>query len=104
MPKIIARNGHATTVQVSADEVRDFNRMWPCSELRPDRVSGYWFEFENASQDLIDTDVPEQDDGSAASAMSDDCKRWAFDDSNTWVADWMDDDDMSVQAAYSYSV
>lgn len=53
-----------------------FNSVWPCSELRTSRH--YWFEFaENG--DLIDTDVPESDDGSAAAALSDDCKAWLFD-------------------------
>jgi hypothetical protein len=63
-------------VIVSRTEVANFNRAWPCSELRATRA--YWFEF-NAGGDLIDTDVPEQDDGSAASAMSDDCKAYLFD-------------------------
>ncbi len=53
-----------------------FNRQWPCSELRS---RAYWFEFD-ASGDLIDTDVPQQDDGAAASAMCDDCRAWLFDD------------------------
>jgi hypothetical protein len=63
-------------VIVSRDEVASFNRGWPCSELRSTRA--YWFEFE-ANGNLVDTDVPEQDDGSAASAMADDCKSYLFD-------------------------
>jgi hypothetical protein len=61
-------------VIVSRDAVYSFNRGWPCSELR-DR--SYWFEFE-ANGDLVDTDVPEHDDGSAALAMSQDCQAFLF--------------------------
>lgn len=78
MPSIVHRK-----VITTRDEVSAFNRAWPCSELRSERH--YWFEFD-ASGDLIDTDVPEQDDGSAASAMADDCRRYLFDDV---AADWM---------------
>lgn len=55
-------------VIVSRDEVNEFNRAWPCSTLR-DR--SYWFEFDS-NGDLVDTDVPEQDDGPAATALSQD--------------------------------
>jgi hypothetical protein len=58
-------------VFVSKHEVASFNRGWPCSELRSTR--SYWFEFDSQG-DLVDTDLPEHDDGSAASAMADDCK------------------------------
>lgn len=71
-------------VIVSRDEVAEFNRSWPCSELRSTRA--YWFEFD-ADGDLVDTDVPEQDDGSAALAMSEDCKAYLFDGD---VASWME--------------
>lgn len=64
-------------VRVSREGVAAFNRTWPCSELRSSRA--YWFEFA-ANGDLVDTDCPEQDDGSAASAMAEDCKRFLFDD------------------------
>lgn len=63
-------------VIVSRDEVAKFNARFPCSELR-DR--SYWFEFD-ADGDLIDTDVPEHDDGTAARALCDDCKAYLFDD------------------------
>jgi len=62
---------------VSRLEVKLFNSAWPCSELQDTRH--YWFEFD-ADGDLIDTDVPEHSDGSAASAMANDCKAWLFDD------------------------
>ncbi len=54
-----------------------FNASWPCSELRSSRH--YWFEFDDDG-DLVDTDVPEHDDGSAATALADDCRKWLFDD------------------------
>ena len=60
-------------VRVSAAGVASFNRGWPCSTLRASRA--YWFEFDSDG-DLIDTDLPEHDDGPAASAMADDCKAW----------------------------
>lgn len=62
-------------VRVTMDGVAEFNRRWPCSELRSTRA--YWFDFD-ANGDLVDTDVPEHDDGSAATAMSDDCKAFLF--------------------------
>lgn len=62
-------------VIVSRAAVESFNRGWPCSELRSTRA--YWFEFE-ANGDLIDTDVPELDDGSASVAMCEDCKAFLF--------------------------
>src|ERR1039457_6231859 len=64
-------------VRVSKDGVAAFNRQWPCSELRTSRA--YWFEFEN-NGDLVDTDVPEQDDGTAAAAMADDAREFMFND------------------------
>ena len=63
-------------VIVSREDVALFNAHWPCSSLR-DR--SYWFEFD-ASGDLVDTDVPEQDDGPAALAMSEDCRQFLSDD------------------------
>ena len=60
-------------VRVTRSGVRCFNATWPCSELRDGRA--YWFEFDSQG-DLIDTDLPEQDDGPAAAALSDDCKAY----------------------------
>ena len=70
-------------VIVSKNEVATFNQKWPCSELRDTRA--YWFEFE-PNGDLVDVDVPEQDDGAAASAMASDCRAYLFDDEQ---AEWM---------------
>ncbi len=69
---------HSTRkVGVSQIGVALFNRRWPCSTLRETR--SYWFEFDE-NGDLIDTDVPESDDGPAAAAMADDCRAWLEDD------------------------
>jgi len=66
-------SGNKNKVIVSKEEILDFNNHWPCSELRSNRA--YWFEFaENG--DLIDTDVPPQDDGPAATALSQDAKEF----------------------------
>lgn len=56
-------------VIVSREGVNAFRQQWPGCSLR-DR--SYWFEFD-ADGDLIDTDVPEHDDGPGSSAMADDC-------------------------------
>lgn len=63
-------------VRVSKEAVALFNARWPASSLRTSRA--YWFEFD-ANRDLIDTDVPEQDDGDAATALAEDCEAWLFD-------------------------
>lgn len=74
-------------VFVSRAEVAVFNAKWPCSELRATR--SYWFDFD-ANGDLVDTDVPEHDDGPAASAMAEDCKKALFNDS--FAPEWMLDE------------
>jgi hypothetical protein len=77
-------SGNPRKVIVSREGVAAFNSSWPCSELR-DR--SYWFEFDD-SGDLVDSDVPEHDDGSAANAMAEDCRVWLFQDENPeWAAD-----------------
>lgn len=63
-------------VRFSAAAVRMFNLQWPCSEL--DSARAYWFEFDE-SGDLVDCDVPEHSDGSAALAMSQDAQAWLED-------------------------
>lgn len=70
-------------VIVSRAEVAAFNAQWPCSTLRATRA--YWFVFDQ-SGDLVDTDCPQQDDGPAALAMSQDCQALLFDNV---TADWM---------------
>lgn len=61
------------TVQVSADGVADFNSRWPNSPLKPDRT--YTFMFDCCGN-LIDTDVPGEDDGAAALVLSFDAGDW----------------------------
>lgn len=63
-------------VIVDRHEVSLFNAGWPGSSLRPTRA--YWWEFA-ANGDLIDTDVPEQDDSDASAAMADDCRAYLMD-------------------------
>lgn len=75
MPTLFS--GNRRKVIVSRSEVAAFNSRWPCSELRTSRH--YWFEFD-ADGDLIDSDVPEHDDGAAASALADDCRAFLMDD------------------------
>jgi hypothetical protein len=71
MPKLVGQR----KVRFSREEVAKFNASWPCSPLR-DR--SYWFEFA-ANGDLIDTDVPEQDEGDAALALSYEAHIWLED-------------------------
>lgn len=59
-------------VIVPREEVEEFNDSWPGSNLRN---RSYWFEFDE-NGDLVDTDVPEQDDGSAAAALSQDAQEF----------------------------
>lgn len=70
-------------VRVSRVGVALFNAQWPCSRLSDSRA--YWFEFDMDGV-LIDTDVPESQDGVEATAMADDCLSWLEDDV---VPDWL---------------
>ena len=60
-------------VRISREGISLFNAYWPGSQLRPTRA--YWFEFDDDGN-LVDTDVPEHDDGEAAAALSRDCLEW----------------------------
>lgn len=64
----------ARKVRLSREGVELFNARWPGSTLR-DR--SYWFEFDHTG-DLVDTDVPEHDDGPAAAALSEDARTWLY--------------------------
>lgn len=90
-------------VRVSSEGVADFNRRWPCSELRASRA--YWFEYD-ADGDLIDVDVPQQDDGGAATAMAADCKAWLFDgDAPAWAPDQPEPRELSeAEGAYYFAL
>lgn len=65
---MISRRGRV--VFVSGDGVAAFNRRWPCSPIQPHEQ---FFEFE-ANGDLVFTSLQEDEDGSAAVAMSEDCR------------------------------
>lgn len=67
----------------SRDEVAKFRAHWPACELR-DRA--YWFEFDKY-EDLIDTDVPQHDDGTAARVLSEDAAAFLFNDE---LPEWLD--------------
>jgi hypothetical protein len=73
MPQITA----SRKVRFSIEEVYAFNEKWPCSTLRN---RSYWFEFD-ARGDLVDTDVPEHDDGPAALVLSHDAQTFLNEES-----------------------
>jgi hypothetical protein len=74
MPHIISKN----KVRYTTEEVMAFKKSWPASSLQ-DR--SYWFEFDDIG-DLVDTDVPEQDDGPAALSLSQAAKEYLDDNPN----------------------
>lgn len=47
-------------------EIDAFRASWPCCNLRS---RSYWFEFDSDGN-LIDCDVPQQDDGPEATALA----------------------------------
>jgi len=64
--------GSEFRVSVTASEVEDFARRWPCSGLRRRSVS---FSFDKRNGDLIDTNDQQQHpsaDGQAILALCDD--------------------------------
>lgn len=65
-------SGNKRKVIIPADEVREFMSRFPCSGLRN---RSYWFEFDHVG-DLIDTDVPQHDDGPGAAALADDARKF----------------------------
>ncbi len=67
-------SGNRRRIIVPPSDVASFNAQWPCSELRPAH-GNYIFEF-GITGDLVDCDVPESDDGSAALAMAEDCREF----------------------------
>lgn len=73
-----------TKVRVSRVGVALFNRRWPGSKLRETRA--YWFEFDPGTAELVDCDVPQQDDGPEAAALADDCRAFYVDDT---MPEWM---------------
>jgi hypothetical protein len=51
--------------------------------MQTDRA--YWFEFDPANGDLVDTDVPEHSDGPASLALSLDAGDWLADHSENEI-------------------
>lgn len=81
MTNFLETVGHLK-VRVTRAGVALFNARFPCSTLRDTRA--YWFQFAEDG-DLIDTDVPEQDDGEAAEALAEDAKNWIlYDETPEW--------------------
>lgn len=70
-------SGNTNKVIVPTTEVDDFMASFPCSGLRS---RSYWFEFED-NGDLIDTDVPDHEDGPGATALADDARTYWADNS-----------------------
>ena len=65
-------NGAFFTVQVSAQDVREFSYHWPCfGNVRP-----MWFQYSN-SGDLVDMSDSTGMDESGILALSRDAQRWA---------------------------
>lgn len=64
-------SGNKNKVIVSRDEVADFIKTFPDSKLCSGGPRHYWFEFDK-NGDLIDTDIPEHEDGAGAVALSQD--------------------------------
>jgi hypothetical protein len=60
-------------VRISRAGVALFNAQWPGSKLRSSRA--YWFEFDDDGN-IVDSDVPEHDDGPEAAALAADALAW----------------------------
>ena len=61
-------------VTVSASEVYDFNRRWPCSELSGDHGISFTFQADNG--DLVDHNARDYEDGGALVALSEDAGKY----------------------------
>lgn len=66
--------GSFIRVTMSANEVQDWKRYWPCSGL-PSR--GVSFTFDRRNWDLVDTNVSQDADGPATVALSHDAQKYA---------------------------
>lgn len=77
-------SGNHRKIIVSKKEVLTFMRMFPCSGLSGNR--SYWFEFDKDGN-LVDTDVPEHDDGDGARVLADDCHSFLMHET---IPDWAD--------------
>ena len=81
---VMTRIPGTNKVRISKEGIAMFNAQWQGSELRSTRA--YWYEFDNDG-DLINTDVPEQDDGLASVALSHDAEEFFV---NGTIPDWFD--------------
>jgi hypothetical protein len=68
MPHFVGKN----KVRFTKEEVSNFIQSWPGVE---DPQRSYWFEFDD-NDDLVDTDVPNEQDGSWTVALAYDAKEW----------------------------
>ncbi len=71
------KGGTFYRVSVSAKEVERFNSRWPCSEMRPARRRGVYFEFDRRNGDLVDCNAPRRWDGGALVALASDALAYA---------------------------
>ena len=60
-------------VTVSANDVAEWKRYWPCSGIPSRSLS---FTFDKRNGDLVDTDAPESADGAALVALSHDAQTY----------------------------
>ena len=74
MPKLISPPQSCfARVRFSRAEVEAFNDTWPCSELGNRAL---WFEYDRSNGDLVDHNLKDHEDGSAALALSHDGQVW----------------------------
>ena len=66
--------GSLYRVTVSADEVYDFKKTWPCSGLSSSH--GISFVFDKRNGDLVEVYHPGSEDGSALLALSQDAQAY----------------------------
>lgn len=66
--------GSEFRVTVSANEVYEFRRRWPCSGLSTEH--GVSFTFDKRNGDLVDVHHPGSEDGPALVALSQDAQAY----------------------------
>lgn len=64
--------GSCFRVTVSADEVYEWSKRWPCSGLH----GAISFTFDKRNGDLVDVAHPGSEDGAALVALSQDAQRY----------------------------
>lgn len=68
----VVDNGSLFGVFVSAAEVEEWNRRWPCSTL----TGRYWFQFDKRNGDLVD--MSGRGDGAEHLALSQDAQKFGL--------------------------